>query len=124
MHDAVIIVGHLGQGGGRGDFLEVLLFALVHVLPEDVHVTVPLEAILLVQEADRVHQLVQRRARFVEARWTLQINHLSTARPPHRGPAARVGVLDAHVVRLSAVPRHKANTRQVVVDAHRAVQSV
>jgi len=64
---------------------------------------------------------VQRRARFVEARRTLQIDHLPPARPPHRGPAARVGILNAHVVRVAAVPGHEADARQVMVDAHRTV---
>lgn len=124
VHDAVVVVGHLGQGGGRWDFLEVLLSALVHVRPQNVHVVVPLEAVLLVQEANRVHQLVERGARFGQARRTLQVDHLPAARPAHGSPAARVGVLDAHVVSVAAVPRHEADARQLVVDAHRRVQGV
>lgn len=80
--------------------VKVRLVPLFDVLPCNRHEIIPLRAVLLVQKAHSVHQLVDRCAHFRGTVRTLKIDLLSPSDPSHARPTAGISVYDRNVVRI------------------------
>lgn len=88
------------------------------VLPMNDDVFVPLNTVLLVQEAHSMHELVNWGPHSTQAARALEIHPLRAAYAPDGRPTARVGTFDHEVVFVLGLSRYKTDARFLVVLVH------
>lgn len=116
VHDRAVVVLERIAGVVQRLALKVVAIPRRNVVPVHAHKAIAVGARLLVEQAERVHQFVQRAALVAQTIGAarvrrLQRHDLGAARPSHVRPAAAriANGPDEQVVRGAAVPRDKAD---------------